>query len=269
MEKSNIIEKMSKEDLLGKLKFQLDDAQKTAGKVEEHLAEARSILLAYTRKNSNLQYTNFCEMVLKSSINSERLTEKLRRLTLEVVLDTQKYEDYKSDLVLIHGIELEYTAGILKASMPVLIPHRKECYTDYLYKPLYTACQHWCIKRTESKEQIPMYERCTVCFVHTYAADLPLGRVRDHDNYEEKHVLDVLSNFFLRSDSGLWTNTFHTTRLGESDRTEVYVMDSNCFSEWIGRNIPKSVIEKDTFRSATKNDTAETVESIDNTVVSK
>ena len=55
MEKSSITARMSENDVLGKLKTQLDDAQKTAGRVEQHLAEARSILLAYTRKNSNLQ----------------------------------------------------------------------------------------------------------------------------------------------------------------------------------------------------------------------
>lgn len=149
MEKSSITARMSENDVLGKLKTQLDDAQKTAGRVEQHLAEARSILLAYTRKNSNLQYTNFCDMVLESSKNAEKLTEKLRRLTLEVTLDAQKYEDYKSDLVLIHGIDITFADRILKVSMPVLVPHRKESYTDYLYKPLHTACQHWCVKQAE------------------------------------------------------------------------------------------------------------------------
>ena len=112
MEKSSITARMSENDVLGKLKTQLDDAQKTAGRVEQHLAEARSILLAYTRKNSNLQYTNFCDMVLESSKNAEKLTEKLRRLTLEVTLDAQKYEDYKSDLVLIHGIDITFADRI-------------------------------------------------------------------------------------------------------------------------------------------------------------
>lgn len=52
----------------------------------------------------------------------------------------------------------------------------------------------------------PEYMKCTVCFVHVYDETLPLGRVRDHDNYEEKHVLDVLANFFLKSDGGLYVD---------------------------------------------------------------
>lgn len=245
MEKSSITARMSEKDVLGKLKTQLDDAQKTAGRVEQHLAEARSILLAYTRKNSNLQYTNFCDMVLESSKNSEKLTEKLRRLALEVTLDAQRYEDYKSDLVLIHGIELACIDGILKVSMPVLVPHRKESYTDYLYKPLHTACQHWCIKQSEMGNRIPEYTKCTVCFIHIYDAELPLGRVRDHDNYEEKHVLDVLTNFFMKSDGGLYVDTCHMTRLGEIDKTIIFIMDSSRFPDWIAHYPTDFAIEKD------------------------
>lgn len=235
---------MSEKSVFAKLKAQLDDAQKTAARVEQHLAEARSILLSYTRKTSDLQYTNFCDMVLESSKNAEKLTEKLRRLTLEVVLDARKYEEYKSDLVLIHGIGLAYEKGVLEVSMPVLVPHRKEHYTDYLYKPLYTACQHWCIKQTEAGFGIPEYAKCTVCFIHQYDETLPLERVRDHDNCEEKHVLDVLEHFFLRSDSGLYADTYHMTQLGRKDRTVIYVMDSGDFPEWLCRYRADFPIEK-------------------------
>lgn len=244
MEKSNITAKMNENEILGKLKNQLDDAQKTAGKVEEHLAEARSILLSYTRKSAELQYEDFCDRILESSKNSEKLTEKLRRLTLEVVLDTKKYEDYKSELILIHNIVFDFENGVLTVSIPALAPHRKENYTDYLYKPLHIACQHWCIKQTDMGFDVPSYKKCTVCFVHIYDEALPIGRVRDHDNYEEKHVLDVLANFFLHSDNGLFVDTFHMTRFGMQDRTIIYVMDSEHFPKWINQYPSDFSIEK-------------------------
>lgn len=226
---------MNEKDVLKKLKMQLDDAQKTAGNVEQNLAEARNILQAYTRKNTNVRYTNFGEMVLESSKNAERLTEKLRRLSLEVTLDTQKYENYKSDLVLIHGIDIFYQNQILEVTMPMLVPHRKESYTDYLYKPLHTAFQHWCLKRVETNLPVPEYENCTVCFMHLYDEELPAARVRDHDNCEEKHVLDVIANFFLTSDGGLYLDTYHFTRMGDADGTRIFIMDNSLFPEWISR----------------------------------
>lgn len=112
----------------------------------------------------------------------------------------------------IQGLQLKKDE-ILRVSAPVLIPHRKDCYTDYLYKPLHTAFRNWCMQRAEEKLEIPTYTNCTICFVHVYDETLPLARVRDHDNYEEKHVQDIITNFFLQSDSGLYTNTCHVTRM--------------------------------------------------------
>lgn len=235
---------MNEKDVLKKLKTQLDDAQKEAGNVEQNLAEARNILQAYSRKSTNVHYTNFGEMVLEASKGAEYLTERLRRLSLEVVLDTQKYENYKSDLVLIHGIDISYQNQILEVKMPVLVPHRKQYYTDFLYKPLHTAFQHWCLKQAEDNKEIPVFEKCTVCFIHQYDKQLPLTRVRDHDNCEEKHVLDVISNFFLVSDSGLYLDTYHSTRMGEMDGTRIYIMDSRLFPEWIAAFCTENSIEK-------------------------
>ena len=217
------------------MKKQLDDAQRMASEAGQLLAEARNLMASCNRIHTGTGYANLTDMVLEASKTGERLTEKLRRLSLEVVLDTIKYEQYQSDLVRIHGIEVRYMDGILEVTAPVLVPHRKESYTDYLYKPLHTAFQRWCRKQREEGQEIPEYDRCTVCFLHLYDRELPLGRVRDHDNVEEKHVLDVISNFFLVSDGGLHADTYHISRLSEQDATRIFVMDAERFPQWVGR----------------------------------
>ena len=121
-----------------KLKEQLDEGQKTAGYVESMLAEARNLLLAYSRKSVNIHFENLNDMVLEAAKSSEILTEKMRNLVLQMTLDKRKYEKYQSDLVLIHGIEITYEEEILSISLPALIPHRKTEYTNYIYKPLYS-----------------------------------------------------------------------------------------------------------------------------------
>ena len=226
------------------LKEQLEDAQKLMGRMEQYIVEARGVLQSCIRRQSEFQYAYLGDMIQETAKTSERLTDKLRRLTLEIVVNPKEYEKYKEDLVLIHGIELEYKDEILRVSAPVLIPHRKDCYTDYLYKPLHTAFRNWCMQRAEEKLEIPTYTNCTICFVHVYDETLPLARVRDHDNYEEKHVQDIITNFFLRSDSGLYTNTCHVTRMGEEDRTLLYVMDSSKFPAWISDFGKETGIEK-------------------------
>ena len=153
--KSNIIKKKaSNQDIFQKVKKQLDEAQKMTSEVGELMAEARNILIAYSRCKTESGYENFTDMILESSKKGERLTEKLRRLSLEVVLDQVKYEQYQSELVAVHGIEMDYSDEILKIIMPVLIPHRKEHYTDYLYKPLYIAFKQWCMLVRNSRWEI-------------------------------------------------------------------------------------------------------------------
>ena len=73
------------------------------------------------------------------------------------------------------------------------------------------------MQRAEEKLEIPTYTNCTICFVHVYDETLPLARVRDHDNYEEKHVQDI---------------------------TLLYVMDSSKFPAWISDFGKETGIEK-------------------------
>lgn len=201
--------------------------------VGQLLAESRNLMASYTRSHAEAGYANLTDMVLEASKTGERLTEKLRRLSLEVVLDNMKYEQYQYDLVMIHGIEIQYHDEILEVTAPVLVPHRRGSYTDYLYKPLHIAFQHWCRKRREENQEIPEFDKCTVCFLHLYDRELPLGRVRDHDNVEEKHVLDVISNFFLVSDGGMHVDTYHITRLAKQDATRIFLMDVEKFPQWV------------------------------------
>ena len=56
-------------------------------------------------------------MVLEAAKSSEILTEKMRNLVLQMTLDKRKYEQYQSDLVLIHGIEIAYEENILSISL--------------------------------------------------------------------------------------------------------------------------------------------------------
>ena len=128
--------RMDENDSFFKLKEQLEDAQKLMGRMEQYIVEARGVLQSCIRRQSEFQYAYLGDMIQETAKTSERLTDKLRRLTLEIVVNPKEYEKYKEDLVLIHGIELEYKDEILRVSSPVLIPHRKDCYTDYLYKPL-------------------------------------------------------------------------------------------------------------------------------------
>ena len=88
----SIIAETNEKEVLQKLKAQLDAGQKAAGHVEQMLAESRNLLLAYSRKTVNIHYENLSDMIVEAAKSSEVLTEKMRRLVLEMTLDTRKYE---------------------------------------------------------------------------------------------------------------------------------------------------------------------------------
>ena len=50
---------------------------------------------------------------------------------------------------------------------------------------------------------------------------------------EEKQILDVIDNFFLKSDNGKYINTYHEIALAETDRTHIYVMRKGDFPLWL------------------------------------
>ncbi len=218
------------------MRMRMDHTQRLAGEVEQRVADARAILHACIRKQETSGIGSLAEIIIEAAKNSEFLTERLRRMTLELEPDPVKYRAYEKELVKIHDISVNYSGQILSVQFPALVPHRKAPYTDFLYKPLYIALQQWCRGRMTNHEEIPRFCRATVCFIHCYDKELPLARVRDNDNIEEKHVLDVISNFFLKSDSGIYVDTYHETRLQEADRTYLYVMPQERFSEWILQN---------------------------------
>ena len=211
----------------------LKEAQKLAGVMQEHLAEAGGIKAAYERFASDFQYGRYGEEIEKASLCAERLTEKLRRLTMESILEPGRQREYQERVIRSHWITVGYGNGILKVELPFLLPHRKSKYTDYIYQPLFLAMEKWCGEREKKGLEVPAFREAVVCFCHVYDKGKPEIRVRDHDNIEEKQVVDALGTFFLESDGGLYLDTYHTTVMGDGDWTEVFLMEKGRFGDWI------------------------------------
>ena len=139
---------------------------------------------------------------------------------------------------------MSYKDEIVKVMLPILLPHRKGTYSDYIYKPLYLALKDWCQLRLEQGESLPFYEKATICFQHMYDERLPKSRIRDHDNMEEKQVVDAIGMFFLQSDGGLFLNTYHVTLISNQDRTVLFLMPQEWFPSWLQKESSGTDISK-------------------------
>lgn len=63
-------------------------------------------------------------------------------------------------------------------------------------------------------------------------AGLLLSKLTEYDNLELKAVLDAAACFLMESDSGLLCDAYHSTELGETDCTRMFIMDSRCYPQW-------------------------------------
>ena len=216
--------------------LQLENIQQLAGEVERRASEGRTVLReeawpAARRKTQN----SLSDLVLEAAKDSEYLTLRLRRLILELAPRKETYTCYMRDTAEVHGIRVAAGERILEVTLPVLVPHRKSAYTDFVYQPLQTALREWCRQQKAQGREIPHYREAAVCFFHEYDRKLPVSRIRDHDNIEEKQVLDILAGFFLESDSGGSLATYHETCAGEKDGTHIYLMDRERFPDWLAK----------------------------------
>ena len=50
--------------------------------------------------------------------------------------------------------------------------------------------------------------------------------------WRKNDILDVVGSFFLKTDSGLYLNSYHTTMLGKEDRTYLVIMENEKFPGW-------------------------------------
>ena len=217
-----------------KKKAPLDEAAQAAAEVMSALAEARTAEEMYMRTGgSNFQQCQWEEAVMEAAIASERLTHRLRSLILDSGFRTEPQRVFREQLIQAHGIRVIYREPVLQIRLPFLLPHRKRAYTDFIYQPLYLALQSWCEMRLKEGLELPAYEQATLCYCHIYNAALSRNRIRDHDNIEQKQAADAIGMFFLRSDGGLYLDTYHTTLLGDEDQTMLFLIPSGQFASWI------------------------------------
>lgn len=168
---------------------------------------------------------NYETLSQDAAIRAESIAVKLRYLVF--VSTPMRRMDFQMMSAERMGIEVEYQDGKLKILMLGLLPKRKWKNTEFLTGPLMAA-----LNAHVKQNPVPRYQECVACFAHIYNSKFPERRIRDHDNLECKQILDVVSTFVLTDDTGRLCDTFHTSELGEEDRTELYIMEKEAFPAW-------------------------------------
>ena len=176
--------------------------------------------------NIPLVLENYKDFSADSAQRAEWVAVRLRHLVY--VLPFNPKRDYLPQAADIMGIKIEQREGMYELTLPGLMPKRRSTRgIEYLIDPLMAALERFA--REHGVVRFPHY---TVCFVMVYDRTLPERRIRDYDNLELKAVLDAAACFLMESDSGLLCDAYHSTELGETDCTQMFIMDSRCYPQW-------------------------------------
>lgn len=176
--------------------------------------------------NIPLALENYRDFSVEAAQRAEWVAIRLRHLVY--ILPFTSKQDYLPQAADTMGIKIEQREGMYEITLPGLMPKRRSTRgIEYLIDPLMAA-----LERYARGHRIIRFPHYTVCFVMVYDRALPERRIRDYDNLELKAVLDAAVAFLMESDNGLLCDAYHSTELGETDCTRMFIMDSRCYPRW-------------------------------------
>ncbi|MBC8611430.1 hypothetical protein H8702_09990 [Massilimaliae timonensis] len=166
-------------------------------------------------------------LLLNSAYLSESIAVRMRKLAIDLG-SVQKHK-LLENAAKIQRIRIVWKDGILTVVIPSLLPKRQQrTISAFLLDPLYYTLHEFC-----EKEKFQKFRECVVCFIHVYDEKLSISRIRDYDNMMMKPVLDTVAAFVMTDDTGQLCRQYQTSVLGDSDRTEIMVMEPKRFLLWL------------------------------------
>lgn len=165
-----------------------------------------------------------------AALRAERIACRLRHLIYSST--TIRKADYLQSAGAILGISVSYEKEVLEVTLPGLLPKRRQKQSaEFLLDPLYFAMEQYA-----KGHPLPHYRDCVVCFTQVYDKSLPIRRIRDYDNLDEKQLLDLLASFVMADDTGLLCDAYNTAELGDQDCTKIFIMEKSRFPQWLAEH---------------------------------
>lgn len=169
---------------------------------------------------------NYEILSLDIALQSEGICCRLRNLVYETT--PVKKTDYLAKAAKVHDIRIEKSDGVLEIKLPSLLPKKRMNQEKFLLDPLYNAFSNYIASHENS-----VFSECVVYIAYVYSKDVPKKYFRDYDNIETKQLIDAIATFFLIDDSGRFIDVYNATELGETECTDVYLIDKNAFPAWL------------------------------------
>lgn len=173
---------------------------------------------------------NYEELSTQAALAAEKVACQLRSL-LYATTRVPKSE-YLSRVGDAHGIEITEKDEVLQITLSCLLPKKRSRQSAlFLGDPL-----HMALKEYMESHPTPRFQECTVCFFHVYGGDLPLGKLPDYDNLQQKQILDIITLHTMTDDGSILCDMFNASEPGEQSCTRVFVMEKKRFPAWYAQH---------------------------------
>lgn len=171
------------------------------------------------------------EKTIEAVHRGEQIVRNLRNFARDTIFTAQAdiYEN-----VIISAKQLNISVanrvdGIIEITLPCMLPHRKKGDNGFISVPLIRILDEFTLNSSFEK-----FTNCDICITHVYDMNTTrMERIRDHDNFELKKIMDIIAMFLLTSDSGRYCNTHSFTELSDKNMTRVEIMNVDMFPLWI------------------------------------
>lgn len=169
----------------------------------------------------------------EKALEFERLSERLTLTARTVPVATGRPSAFQ-DVELIMEQEIPVQMGFTEQGwfqlrIPLLLPQKGKGGAEYVRGYLYPAMMRF--MRTDNRSL--RYRECILIYRHVYTRGHEARKYRDHDNIELNMVTDTVAVRVMADDSPMLCRHYYCSTLGESERTEMYVIPRSDFFLWL------------------------------------
>lgn len=169
----------------------------------------------------------------EKALEFERLSERLTLTARTVPVATGRPSAFQ-DVELIMEQEIPVQMGFTEQGwfqlrIPLLLPQKGKGGAEYVRGFLYPAMMRF--MRTDNRSL--RYRECILIYRHVYTRGHEARKYRDHDNIELNMVTDTVAVRVMIDDSPMLCRHYYCSALGESERTEMYVIPRSDFFLWL------------------------------------
>lgn len=200
------------------LKQQNDKLSKSLAKIEKYIEDGE-ISKAYAE-----------------SYSMEAIAEKLTNIARVTPIATGNkaaHSKVADNIIEITDIDVCYTdEGWFRISIPALLPRKEKGSASYIRASVQTALNRYFYQNPHDK----FSSASVIIFEHIYASGRKDRAYRDHDNIEINVIVDLLAMYCMIDDSPMLCRHYYTSKMGDNDKTNVYIVPVSDFTEWLARN---------------------------------